>query len=652
MSKRLILCDCSGSQSIDKTVLSNSCGLACSKVYSDLCTTQIGEAAKEIAKGDAVIACLQEQQLFEEIGEEIGTQPVGFVDLRDRAGWSDNGTQSGPKMAALVSDALMAPPAYKALDIYSEGRCLILGSAEIALPAAKELAEVLSVTVLLETADEAPIDRSFDVVIGKLKAANGTLGNFTVTIDALQQFAPGGRGDPLLSAPQNGGQTECDIILDLRGTTTLFPAPHKRDGYLRVDPGDPRAVSGVVFEAAQLVGSFEKPFYIHIEEHLCAHSRAEIAGCSKCLDTCPTSAISPAGEHVSIDPSICAGCGSCAALCPSGAISYDAPSPDYLFRRINNLAQTYLKAGGKAPRLLVHDADFGTEMISLAARYGRGLPSDVIPIEVNALSGFGHAELLAALACGFVRVAVLLSPKTERDALKHETTLAMALSGGERVYVLTLDDPDALSELLYDHTPPTRKVEPILPIGNRRQITRLAAITLNDTVDAPLPLPKDAPYGTVVVDTDACTLCLSCAALCPTGALADNPDKPQLRFTEDACLQCGLCTRVCPEKAITLKPQFDLSDQVFNQQVVHEEEPFACIECGALFGVKSTIEKITEKLAGKHAMFKTDDTARRIQMCDQCRVADQYKLSDNPFQGGERPRVVTTEDYFSKRKDH
>ncbi len=47
-----------------------------------------------------------------------------------------------------------------------------------------------------------------------------------------------------------------------------------------------------------------------------------------------------------------------------------------------------------------------------AARHGRGLPSDVIPMEVVALSGFGHAEILAALACGFSQVDILLSPKT------------------------------------------------------------------------------------------------------------------------------------------------------------------------------------------------------------------------------------------------
>ena len=41
--------------------------------------------------------------------------------------------------------------------------------------------------------------------------------------------------------------------------------------------------------------------------------------------------------------------------------------------------------------------DAMAEMIRLAARFGRGLPADVIPLEVSALAGFGHAEMLAAL---------------------------------------------------------------------------------------------------------------------------------------------------------------------------------------------------------------------------------------------------------------
>ena len=132
----------------------------------------------------------------------------------------------------------------------------------------------------------------------------------------------------------------------------------------------------------------------------------------------------------------------------------------------------------------------------------------------------------------------------------------------------------------------------------------------------------------------------------------DNEDKPQLRFQEDACLQCGICATICPEKAITLEPRMNLDDSALTQVVLNEEEPFACIECGTLFGSKATIDRITEKLAGKHAMFASSDAARMIQMCEGCRINAQFNAADNPFALGQRPRVRRTEDYLTKRKDH
>ncbi|MBC7141390.1 MAG: 4Fe-4S binding protein, partial [Rhodobacteraceae bacterium] len=467
-----------------------------------------------------------------------------------------------------------------------------------------------------------------------------------------RQMEPGGRGAFGFGAPRDGAETRCDVILDLSGGAALFPAPHKRDGYLRADPGAPAAVAAAVFEAAEHVGTFEKPLHLAFEESLCAHSRAGQTGCTRCLDICPTGAIRPDGDHVAIDPMVCAGCGACSALCPSGAITYDAPPVAHLLTRLRVLAETFRDAGGAAPRLLVHDAPHGAEMIALAARFGRGLPADVIPFEVAALAGFGHAEMLAALALGFVAVDILPAPRTERDPIAAEIALASAMGGAARLRLLDVTDPDALSDGLYAHRPDPLGHAPVLPLGNRRQVARLAARSLLSEADAPIPLPVGAPYGAVLVDTEACTLCLSCASLCPSGALLDNPDTPQLRFREDACLQCGLCATVCPEDAITLLPRFDPTDAALGQTVLHEEEPFACIECGKLFGVRSTVEKIMEKLAGKHAMFTETGSGRLIQMCNDCRIRAQVHGASNPFAAAERPRVRTTDDYISKRRDH
>ena len=72
-------------------------------------------------------------------------------------------------------------------------------------------------------------------------------------------------------------------------------------------------------------------------EDLCAHSRSKIVGCHRCLDLCPTGAITPAGDHVAIDAQICAGCGQCAAVCPTGAAAYALPPADALMRKLRAL---------------------------------------------------------------------------------------------------------------------------------------------------------------------------------------------------------------------------------------------------------------------------------------------------------------------------
>ena len=146
----------------------------------------------------------------------------------------------------------------------------------------------------------------------------------------------------------------------------------------------------------------------------------------------------PDGDHISIDPLICAGCGACSAVCPSGSIAYDMPPVDLIFQRLQTLGQAYRKAGGIAPRLLVHDTEHGREMIALAARYSTGLPSDVIPLEVSALSGFGHTEMLSALACGFAQVSVLMAPRSDHDVLHSEQALAQAIAPANSLHLLDI----------------------------------------------------------------------------------------------------------------------------------------------------------------------------------------------------------------------
>jgi ferredoxin len=142
-------------------------------------------------------------------------------------------------------------------------------------------------------------------------------------------------------------------------------------------------------------------------------------------------------------------------------------------------------------------------------------------------------------------------------------------------------------------------------------------------------LPVASPFGSITIDIERCTMCLSCVGACPASALADNPERPQLRFIEKNCVQCGLCAGTCPEDAITLQPRLLLADDGKARKqprVLHEVEPYRCIRCAKPFGTLKAIEAMMTRLAG-HAMFQ-GEAANRLRMCGDCRVIDMHTRAD------------------------
>ncbi len=655
---RLLLCSCAKSMTIDAATAQKATEAAQVKTCNALCTTDMDIASAALAQeGTTLIACAQQRRLFEDLHAEIdGKGTLMTADIRDRAGWTAKG-DAHPKQAALLAEAVLDRPNTPLRDMYSNGVCLILGDAATALPAAEQLCDTLSVTCLLSgpTDDIVPTDR-YDVAQGSVTNATGAFTKFEVTVDGYAPLSPQGRGTATFGSPTNGAKSHCDIILDLSGADPLCPAPEKRDGYVRADPKNPAQVQTAIHQASHLIGEFDKPLYVRFDPSICAHSRASQTGCNRCLNVCPTGAITPNGDTVLIDPDICAGCGACASVCPSGAASYDTPPVEFLFARLRSLASAFKEAGGTAPVALFHDTTFGREMIQIAARFSKGLPAHVIPVDVANVESIGHAETLAALAVGFAGVTILTSPKSDRDVIEGQLELARAVMGGtghdpSLVTLLDARDPEQFEDALYASAPDPLAIETILPLGNRRDVSRLSALALNGE-PATIALPTGAPYGAIEIDTDTCTLCLACVSLCPVGALMDNPDKPQVTFQEAACLQCGICKSTCPENAITLKPQLNLENAALSPRMLNEEEPFDCISCGTPFGVKSTIDRIINQLKDKHPMFTASDNFKLIQMCDDCRVNAQYHQEGSPFKSADRPKTRTTQDYLDARKKH
>ena len=665
--RTIIVCSCEDTMPLDVGAVRKGCKASVLSA-GQLCRAELDRfRAAAAGDHDLTIACTQEAPLFSEVATAAGREAaITFANIRETAGWSKDAAGAGPKMAALLAAAAEPLPEIPFISITSEGVVLVYGRGKQALEAGQLLKDHLDVTVMITRPDDLSPPRvtEFPVVKGRIRQARGHIGAFELVIDDYASPAPSSRGALTFGQPKNGAVSRCDLVLDLSGAPALFQAADLRDGYLRADPGDPAAVLKAVLKARDLVGTFDKPRYVTFSEDLCAHSRSKIVGCHRCLDLCPTGAIAPNGDHVAIDAQICAGCGQCAAVCPTGAAGYALPPVDALMRKLRTLLSVYRDAGGENPILLVHDGADGTDLIDALSRHGDGLSAHVLPFAVNELTQVGIEFIAAAFAYGVSDLRFLLRARPRHDLTGLTNTIALSERilaglgfGAGHVAAIETDDPDTLGEALTLITPNTPAAMPasFSPVGGKRDVLRLALRELHRVAPTPtdvIALPEGAPFGRVDINVEGCTLCLACVAACPTGALQDNPDRPMLRFLQDACVQCGLCKATCPERVITLTPQLDFRAATANARVLKEEEPFHCIRCGKAFGVKSTIDRVTAKLEGKHWMFKGQ--AQRLdvlKMCEDCRVGAVMEQDFDPYGAPPRPPVRTTEDYLREREE-
>ncbi len=663
--QRILACTCNDTMPLDADALRIAGDEV--RIHTRLCRDEAELAIRSMRESDGrlMICCTHAAPLFAELAAECGAESPLFADIRESAGWSAEADRAGPKMAALVTAARHEMEPAPVVELTLAGRCLIVGRAEPALALAGMVRDVLSVSVLLTDGEEdvlPPSVEEFVIRKGRLSRLGGGIGHFRAELENVRPLLPWGRKEMLFSDDAHGATERFDVVVEVSDGPARF-APHGREGYFHVMPSDGAALADVARQLADLVGEFEKPLHVLLDRGLCAHSRNGLEGCRRCLDACPTSAIVPDGEAVRIDPYICDGCGDCSAVCPSGAPAFTMPRRADLLERGRVLLDTYRKAGGQRPVLLFHDERHGLPLIAALARYGNGLPANVIPVALHSIHALSHEIMAALMAAGASRIAMLAPARdaVEERALGGQVALfgtlleSLGFPAHAVPALLRTDDPFELEELLAGlEVGEPVAVSPVSALGGRRDVARMALEKLHSVAPQPLdsvPLPTGAPYGRVVVDAEKCTLCLACVSTCPAGALGDDPEHPRLRFAEMVCLQCGLCRRACPEGAVTLEARWSFAPSAREWVVLCEDEPMTCPACGKAFGSRRAIERVISTLAGRNPMFATEQQQALLRYCEDCRVIALSRQGGDPFAMGEPPRPRTTEDYRDNGKE-
>ena len=442
-------------------------------------------------------------------------------------------------------------------------------------------------------------------------------------------------------------QERFDLVLDLRpaDATPTFLQHALPQGYFRWDGRE----MGTLLRLRELVGEFEKPKFFAYKQKLCAHSRNETVGCNACVDICSAEAITSdkSRQQIKVNPNLCVGCGACTTVCPTGALTYAYPGATDQGLKLKTLLSTYTAAGGKDAVLLLHSQECGQALVEELGRAAQlkiahGVPAHVLPVALWHTASTGVDLWLSAVAFGASQIVVLVTSEEAPqylDGLEAQMAVAQAILNGlgyagTHLKLLRARNPTDLDAGLQalSHTRQT-----VPSAAARFAVAQEKRSTLELALDhliaqAPLPaaqrpeaiaLPAaGAPLGTITVNKDRCTLCLSCVSACPASALQDNPQLPQLRFIEQNCVQCGLCATTCPEDAIALQPRLLLTPERSQLRVLNEAKPWACVRCSKPFGTVKAIEAMLGKLSG-HAMFQ-GEALERLKMCSDCRVIDLY----------------------------
>lgn len=492
----------------------------------------------------------------------------------------------------------------------SHGATLVVADGPEALPVALRLAADHPVTLVAPqaTVQQAAVGADYidlRVTQGRVVALQGWLGNFKA--DVIMNNAAASA-----SLPSADKGVTFDLVLDLSATPVIQRSVRPL-GYFAAR--EPESVAQAEAAVRQLVGRFAKARFFNYTQELCVHQAFGHSGCSRCLDVCGARAISSSGTQIAVEPHLCQGCAACSLACPTGALSFASPTRAEL---LHDMEQAIERSGEPHPVLVMHTPDAAD-----AVRDQGGCAA----LAVNPLAALGEELWLAALALGARQVVLLdtapMPVESQRlidERIRIAQTLLRAMGCGDDALAVATGARELARLVGRVKHPLTRTaVHAAMPDRPKRVLLMQSVDKIEPDADFPaVKLPTSATIGEIRVDSERCTLCSSCARLCPTGAISyDDRPTARLQFFEAACVQCGICQRGCPEQVIALNQRFAPRAVRTIWRVISEDPLAPCIECGQPFIPEKLLTSLLHK--AEVDLRLQPDQIEQMRRCPDCR---------------------------------
>ena len=355
-------------------------------------------------------------------------------------------------------------------------------------------------------------------------------------------------------------------------------------------------------------GTYNYKNYIKYDSSICQYHERNTEICGKCAEVCPTVAILKVDEtkHLEFSHIDCHSCGGCISVCPSGALDY-SQMPRKAFKEVTEFYRENIAL--IIPRKM--------ELESLQIK----LPQDVLPLAIEGEKYLHEAHFMTLLQTSGNPVIFYTDfiSRGTGDVIRIINEIFKKKYNKQAIFVCK--DEIELKEAINNITPIKECVYGINEDGlNKREIfsARLSHLVGVDDLGV-VKTGEHVHYGNITINTDACTLCLSCVGACNVRALTAHPEDNTLRFNPSICTNCTYCEVVCPEVNCLsiVRDEISLNPDYFKQNIMAKDELFKCVECGSEFATVKSVEKIAQMMK---PLFGNDEIKiKTLYCCADCK---------------------------------
>lgn len=335
---------------------------------------------------------------------------------------------------------------------------------------------------------------------------------------------------------------------------------------------------------------------IKIEPLKCLRGEYFHNECSKCVDICPTDAISLVSKRISIDSTKCNNCNACIGTCPTSTI-------------INGEFDTsafIIKSGfDKDLNLTCNSSKTCISIFKVEELVSLGLRANNVTCD---MSKCDECKLnINSTVSNAIEKNIEEANKFLRDINRQTIGINKEVVEISRRQVLksfvkdvnSIDTKDDNMDMLFDPKETLPKSRVIFQNSLKAVIESLPTEKKND---------KFSFFTHKNIDFKSCDNCGDCVQFCPTNALSFTSDKTKILFMQLRCISCGICDDICKQKAFSSDDSFDVVNLAFSRAEVLIENHFAiCTECKVSFPQKED-EKICKRcidFAHNHASLFT-----------------------------------------------